>query len=154
VEQVRERARQADLSIDKIAEIVNREEVSDDSFEAEVLYRIAVKNHGPFAAEEIAITDTVTAQNAEFEVLEAPPPVLDPDGTFTVVSETGTEAEISVVMAALPADETAEVEFRVRATYTNGLGLVRLINRATVSHALIDPSTEDNDVEIETQLWP
>jgi len=154
VEQIRERVRQADLAIDKTADIVSVVEISDDQFEAEVLYTLSVRNNGPFSAQEITIIDVVTAENSEIEVLEIPVPILDPAGTFTVESETSTESEIFVVMAALPAGDTATVEFRVRATYSNGMGLVRLINRATVSNVLIDPSIQDNSIEITTQLWP
>jgi hypothetical protein len=154
VEQIRERVRHADLSIDKSALIAAQEEIEDDVLLAAVLYAIEVRNHGPFTAEEIEINDVLKSENALFLVFEDPPPIVDPAGTFSIENQTYTESEVTVEIAELPAGETARVEFWVLALYTNGLGLVRLVDKATVSHALIDPSPQDNSVEITTQLWP
>jgi hypothetical protein len=161
VEQIRERVRQADLSLEKVAHVEAQGEFQDDVFLAAIRYTLDVHNHGPFEAQEIEIHDVLVSEspNAQLFLILEPlaflvPPTVEPTGTFTPVTQTPTQIEIAVSIPELLAGESAHVEFWVVALYTNGLGFVRLTNAATVSHALLDPTPEDNAAEVTTQLWP
>lgn len=148
VEQIRERVRgkRTDLEIRKTA-------TAEGSLTSQqVHYTIKVTNHGPAAATNIVVEDTLEVEAGRLAQVIEPAFSASHDGEWTLGTVTDTSAEMKATIPSLPATETATLEFAVEARVDPPLLEIRLVDTAEVSSDLEDSNAQNDSVTLATTL--
>ena len=139
----RRRPLEADLAIDKTAEILAGGRTS------EIHYTVTVTNHGPGAATEIELGDVLTMEQGDLTNLT----VLGAShgSGWNVLAQDTEGAELEAEIAELSEGEVATLEFLVL-TVNVVPPATRIRNRAEVESAVLDPSPANDQVTVVTEI--
>jgi hypothetical protein len=139
----RRRPPEADLAIDKTAEILAGGRTS------EIHYTVTVTNHGPGAATEIELGDVLTMEQGDLTNLT----VLGAShgSGWNVLAQDTEGAELEAEIAELSEGEVATLEFLVL-TVNVVPPATRIRNRAEVESAVLDPSPANDQVTVVTEI--
>lgn len=144
VEQIRERvkAKRTDLEIRKTAKSAGSQTSQ------QVRYTIEVTNHGPAAATNIVVEDTLEVDVGQLAQVIEPAFSASHDGEWTLGPVTGTSAKMKAAIPSLPATETAILEFAVEVRVDPPPLEIRLVDTAKVSSDLEDSNPQNDTVTL------